>query len=72
MNYRRHFQESIIQLQRSLDKAMLNGDWHTYHNLKEQIVSIKNHIIVHESMCGYECSCEPDSEFKSLSIPLRG
>jgi hypothetical protein len=59
MNYRNHFQPTITKLQRMLDDAMFAGDWGAYLVLRHRMIEIKEHVIAHESECGYECACKP-------------
>jgi hypothetical protein len=66
MNYRNHFQPTITRLQRMLDDAMFAGDWGAYLVLRHRMIEIKEHVIAHESTCGYECNCEPDTEWLYL------
>lgn len=63
MNYRRHFQDTITQIQRELDRAQRLGDWGAYLRLRHRMIEIKEHVVAHEQKCGYDCSCEPDEEF---------
>jgi len=66
MNYRAHFQKTITRTQRRLDQAMIRKDWKTYLELRHQMILIKEHVTTHESQCGYNCDCEPDSNWQDL------
>lgn len=63
MNYRSHFQDTIIQIQRQLDTAMMAGEWGKYLECRHRMIAIKEHIIAHEAKCGYNCDCEPNTEW---------
>ena len=45
MNYRSHFQSTIIKLQRMLDDAQYHGDWGAYLRLRHRIIQLKDHIV---------------------------
>jgi hypothetical protein len=64
MNYRSHFQNLITKLQRQLDDAMFREDWAAYLPLRHRMIEIKEHIVAHESRCGYDCDCEPALKIK--------
>lgn len=66
MDYRSHFQSTIIKLQRQLDDSMFREDWGAYLELRHQMIAIKEHIIAHESVCGYECECKPEPEWSQI------
>jgi len=66
MNYRSHFQDTITEVQRRLDSEMRRGNWRTYLALRHTMIAIKEHVVAHESRCGYHCDCVPDEEGKRL------
>jgi len=66
MNYRSHFQYTITEVQRRLDSAMMAGDWRTYLTLRHLMIQIKEHVVAHESLCGYKCACVPDEAGERL------
>ena len=68
MNYRSHFQPTIIKLQRMLDDAQYHGDWGAYLRLRHRIIQLKDHIVDHEERCGYYCSCQPEEKYKHLVL----
>jgi len=67
VNYRAHYQHTIIKLQRELDRAMYLGDWGAYLRLRHRIIEIKDHILEHETRCGYDCACEPEPEWAQFA-----
>jgi len=66
MNYRSHFQNTILQIQRQLDRAMYAGNWGEYLHLRHRMIEIKTHIVEHEARCGYECECQPEPEWSQI------
>jgi len=66
MNYRSHFQDTITEVQRRLDREMRRGDWKTYLTLRHLMIEIKEHVTAHEAECGYNCACVPDEAGERL------
>lgn len=66
VDYRRHFQPVITKLQRMLDQAQYEQDWGAYLRLRHRMIQIKDHVVAHESVCGYECECKPDPEWSQI------
>lgn len=66
MNYRSHFQNTILQIQRQLDRAMYAGNWGEYLQLRHSMIEIKTHIVEHEAQCGYDCACKPDTSYLTI------
>jgi len=66
VNYRSHFQPTIIKLQRMLDEAQYHSDWGAYLRLRHRLIEIKTHILKHEARCGYDCACKPDASWRGM------